>query len=447
MFLGVFNCFLSHAETDERVLLTIGGKPVQMDEFNFCYSRFNARKRIPASRFFSHFLSCKLKAFDARRQGWDTLPDIRLQCDLIKGKVLRRYLIDPEKADAFYLSCYRKGFARMGADVWVRMEHISVFLPQHASASLERNARGRIDSVYRCLRNGMDFDDLYNKCQGDDDGLYLKDMWIPLSVMVKEFADKLRLLDVGGVSAPFYSPLGIHIVRLVDRKQGVSYEEALPRIRDVEEGRENCLEFVDGKRFQDWKEGRETEIAVRMGLAEDGLLAAYWDESYGNGNEKVSPDELARHFKENKEKYDWDLPHFKGGVVHCLNKKAASRLKKGLKRIPCSLWKETVGRLSAEDKGLCAEVETGIFRIGSNEYVDKLAFKCGSFEPMPRLPYTFVIGKRLKRGPEDYTDVLKKVEEDCIKERERERMNELMDKYSVEINQEVLKTVNSDGGE
>lgn len=443
-----FICFPFHAETNNRVLLTIGGKPVSVDEFNLCYSRFSSGSHISAERFFDHFLLYKLKAFDARNHGWDTVPDIRIQCDLLKGKVLKHYMTDPAKADAFHLSCYRKGFSRMCDDNWVKVEHISVFLPQHASPAQERAAWEKINSVYQSLKQGISFDDLYRKYEDVRSDSYLKDVWMPQSALIKEFADKLQTLEIGGISAPFYSPLGIHIVRLVGRKSGVSYEEALLKIRGMDECKYDCMKLVDYGCFYDWKQGSQAlspEILAKMELAEDGLLAAYWDESYETDKRNVSSDELMQYFKDNEERYRWKLPHFKGGVVHCLNKKSASRLKKKLKKLPYDLWKQAIKELSSEDKTLVAEVETGVFRIGSNVYVDKLAFKCGSFNPDPKFTYTFVIGKRLKKGPENYTDVQDEVLNDYLAEINRQRLEELLGKYSVEINQEVLKTVNYSG--
>ncbi|MBT0709053.1 hypothetical protein INE91_02886 [Phocaeicola vulgatus] len=90
-------------------------------------------------------------------------------------------------------------------------------------------------------------------------------------------------------------------------------------------------------------------------------------------------------------------------------------------------------------------MEAGVFQIGTNRYIDKLVFKCGSFQPEPDLPYTFVMGKKLKKGPESYEDVREAVVKDYLTVYEDAWLKDLKQKYKVEINQEVLKTVNNNG--
>ena len=70
---------------------------------------------------------------------------------------------------------------------------------------------------------------------------------------------------------------------------------------------------------------------IRMELCQvsDGLLAAYWDKRHGgtkSGN--ISDKELQSYFESHKNDYAWICLILKGGVIHCLNKKVASKLKK-----------------------------------------------------------------------------------------------------------------------
>ena len=52
------------------------------------------------------------------------------------------------------------------------------------------------------------------------------------------------------------------------------------------------------------------------------------------------------------------------------------------------------------------------------------------------------MGKRLKKGPKSFHDVRRKVENDCLEAKKKEELETLMRKYRVEIDKEVLKTVN-----
>ena len=55
------------------------------------------------------------------------------------------------------------------------------------------------------------------------------------------------------------------------------------------------------------------------------------------------------------------------------------------------------------------------------------------------------MGKKLKKGPESYEDVRETVVKDYLSVCEDAWLKDLKRKYKVEINQEVLKTVNNNG--
>ena len=112
-----------------------------------------------------------------------------------------------------------------------------------------------------------------------------------------------------------------------------------------------------------------------------------------------------------------------------------------LKKYPEALWQEAVKRMPDELKRECL-VEAGLFPIGANPFVDKLAFKCGEYSPLSDYPYVDLIGKRLKKGPADYRDVREKLEKECLNGKKMAQMEAFMQKYAVEIDKEVLKTVN-----
>ena len=61
---------------------------------------------------------------------------------------------------------------------------------------------------------------------------------------------------------------------------------------------------------------------------------------------------------------------------------------------------------------------------------------------MADYPIDAVYGKKLKKGPEDYTDVRGQVTADYQDMLEKAWVSELRRRYSYTVNQEVLKTVN-----
>jgi peptidyl-prolyl cis-trans isomerase SurA len=92
-------------------------------------------------------------------------------------------------------------------------------------------------------------------------------------------------------------------------------------------------------------------------------------------------------------------------------------------------------------------VEKGLFKAGDNRVVDSLVFKV---TPGPKAkpakwadyPIDAVYGKKLKKGPEDYTDVRGQVTEDYQNMLEKAWVYDLRRRYKYSVNQEILKTVN-----
>lgn len=414
----------SYAE-DRRVLFRIDGEETSVEEFEHYYTQVYAVSRVSVEQFLPHFLYYKLKVADAKRQSWDTITDFRLQCSALQNEILKSEQRGvPQKQDTLLN--------------WVRFRQISFLLPQHASSEQERVARQRIDSVYTALKNGIPFEKLAQSyVKAPLPSPYLDGEWIPERCLIKEFAGQLNTLKKGSYSAPFFSPLGIHIVYLLDRRQRVYPSETTGNA---------ALQKIADSGLTERKDSLLSKTRMELCQVSDGLLAAYWDKRHGgtkSGN--ISDKELQNYFESHKNDYAWDLPHFKGGVIHCLNKKVASKLKKRLKKCPLNKWNEEISAFSQENPEWKVVVETGLFQIGTNPYVDKLAFKCGHFTPRTDLPYAFVLGKRLKKGPEDFQDVRNEVQRDYRLWTERTQMEELKRDFRIEINQDILKTVNCSG--
>lgn len=415
---------VSYAE-DRRVLCRIDGEETSVEEFEHYYTQVYAVSRVSVEQFLPHFLYYKLKVADAKRQSWDTITDFRLQCSALQNEILKSEKRGvPQKQDTLLN--------------WVRFRQISFLLPQHASSEQERVARQRIDSVYTALKNGIPFEKLAQSyIKNLLPSPYLDGEWIPERCLIKEFTEQLSTLKKGNYSAPFFSPLGIHIVYLLDRRQGVYPSEMTGNV---------AVQKVANSGPTERKDSLLNKTRMELCQVSDGLLAAYWDKRHGgtkSGN--ISDKELQNYFESHKNDYAWDLPHFKGGVIHCLNKKVASKLKKRLKKCPLDKWNEEISAFSQENSEWKVVVETGLFQIGTNPYVDKLAFKCGHFTPRTDLPYAFVLGKRLKKGPEDFQDVRDEVQRDYRLWTERAQMEELKRGFRIEINQDILKTVNCSG--
>jgi len=152
---------------------------------------------------------------------------------------------------------------------------------------------------------------------------------------------------------------------------------------------------------------------------------------------------LAAYFKANKSSYAWDTPHFRGAVLECVNKEVYKKAKQLIKDLPLSDWTKTVEKALNTDSVTAIKLTTGLFIKGDNDLVDGVVFKTGNFVPTKNMPYVKKIGKILKKGPQEYTDVRGPITSDYQAFLEKEWIKKLRATYPVKINTAVLKTVNN----
>lgn len=316
-----------------------------------------------------------------------------------------RLLLSKKTADNGWQSSMKRG-------EWVKLAVITRRLRQQVSKREENQEKALIDSIYKALQQGENFEKL--ACRYSADSNNGRFVWIPVVSMLQEWINCLDVLPKGEVSRPFYSSEGIHIVKWTERK-----------VREV----------VKAK----WTD--ET-IHTQLQEIREALLASVLTRKYQTPL-KYDEEDLNAFFKEHKKEYAWDLPHYRGAVIHCRNKKEAKAIKKYLKKHSMEEWPKLFERLT-NNRSDAPRMECGLFQIGTNAYVDKLVFKCGSFQSPDTLPYTFVMGKKLKKGPKTYMDVKERVLSDYLDCHQNDWLEQLKKKYKVEFKEDVLKTVNNE---
>lgn len=354
----------------DKTLLRIGGKEVTSSEFESYYRMYADSAMETPQHYLSRFVLFKLKVADARRQGWDTLPDFRQACSVLQAQVLKRALVDTDKKKAFLRECYQRESARVQLRQWVRMESVSILLPQSASRSWLRQAQDRMEEVSRKLRQGMSLEEAVGQFPQQKDISLVVDtdtLWRPVAGLLQEFSAPLLEMNAGDYSAPFVSPLGVHLVRLLERKQEVGFTQALPLLESYLDRLGASSQCLNMDAYTAWNGQSKEAIpeAVRLELQQvaDGLLAACWDkQNHIGGHADVSAAELERYFDRNRSEYAWAFPHYKGAVVHCQDKKAAKKIRKMLKKMPESEWNAAIRKWSEEHPDSPAQIQQGCFR-------------------------------------------------------------------------------------
>lgn len=374
------------------VLLRIGDTQVYKSEFEYYFNRSNCNT---SQEFLEDFIAYKAKALYAKELGLDTFPDF------INQKMYYLQSLEGLLGKKDPVGCQSSA----AGEEWMELWHVTCPLEQHVPKADEIKAKSFMDSISSVLKDNV-----------VGEGKIGKTLWIPRHLLLPEWDKALAGLTQGEISKPFYSPIGLHIVCWKDKRID---EKPLEKEMDSEE---------------------VSAFNYNVKEVEDALLVMALSM---NRSVSYSEEELEEFFIRYREGYQWDYPHYRGAVFHCKNKKTAKAIKKHLKRYDFSSWEEALNGLNfvyAESY----RMEYGLFQIGKNKYVDKLIFKCGSFEPLSDYPYTFVMGKKLK-VPDSYKDVRDKVVKDYLDYQDRHWNDVVKHKYKVEINEEVLKTVNNSG--
>jgi hypothetical protein len=153
-------------------------------------------------------------------------------------------------------------------------------------------------------------------------------------------------------------------------------------------------------------------------------------------------DGLTKFFKQNKKNYTWNEPRYKGFVVKCKDEATAKSLKKAIKKMNPDSVSNYIRTQVNNDSVTFASVERGLWKQNENSYVDLTEFKVenAQIETNEELPIVIIVGKMLKK-PETYTDVRGTITADYQNHLEKLWIENLRNKYAVEINQEVLNSL------
>ncbi len=134
-----------------------------------------------------------------------------------QGSVNRRIKISEQEIDSFLASTEGKFWTSPD----YQLGHILIALPSGASAAEIDSTKAKADQLHRELETGADFRKLavansagQNALQGGDLG------WRKLAQLPALFADEVPKLTKGGVSKPFRSAAGFHILKLYDQRGG-----------------------------------------------------------------------------------------------------------------------------------------------------------------------------------------------------------------------------------
>lgn len=457
---------LSFAQNADPVIMTINGTDVLRSEFEYSYNKNNTADvidRKTVQEYVGMFINYKLKVEAAKEAGLDTMISFQKEFANYRDQQIKPALVTDQDLEAEARKIYEQARQRIDNNGgMVQVAHILIAMRQQATPEEERAAKVRADSIYQALRNGADFGSLAKQLSQDPTTAQ-KGGDLPYIVKgqtLKEFEDQAWRLQDGELSQPFLSPAGWHIMLKKSHRNFYSYADQ----------REHIMKYLDQQRIRDRiatvkldtlakqlnstpaqmlakkqaeMEARDSSLKYLIKEYHDGLLL--YEISNRHVWAKAQKDEhgLMQYFKKNKKKYKWEEPRFKGVAYRAREEKDIKAVRKLLKKTPFERWEEQLRTTFNTDSVLRIRAEKGIFKKGDNALVDHEVFKVHTLpKQIEGYPYSAVYGKKLK-SPKVMDDVRPLVVTDYQEYLESQWVNDLRQKYTVTVNEDIVKTVNN----
>ena len=456
---------MAFAQTDDPVIMTVAGQPVLRSEFEYSYNKNNAEGVIDkktVDEYVDLFINYKLKVQAALDAKLDTLVSYQKEFRTYRDQQIIPTFVSDEDVEKEAKKVYEDTKNSIGPRGLIKPAHILVMLGQKATEEEQKAAKNRIDSLYNVLKNGADFAEVATSASQDPGSARRGGQlsWIGPNQTLKEFEDAAYELKVGEMSKPVQSPLGWHIILMKERKQLEPYDTLRADIMRYLEARnvrdvlaEKAVDSISKNRgisreaLLDERsaelQAKDSELDNLVREYHDGLLL--YEISNREVWDKGAKDEagLANYFKKNKKKYVWEEPRYKGMAYHVKNEADIKAVKNCVKGLAFGEWADKLRQTFNNDSTIRIRVEKGIFKKGDNAFIDKIVFKeKAEVTPVEGYPYDAVYGKLLKQKPEELDDVKSLVVADYQDELEKAWVATLRKKYSVVVNDDVVKTVN-----
>ena len=454
------------ADSTDPVIMTIAGKPVKRSEFEYSYNKNNSEGVIDKKSIDEYvplFVNYKLKVQAALDAHMDTISAIKKEFLTYRDQQIRPSFVSNDDMEKEARNVYDNTKKAIGDKGLYSCSHILLLVPQKASEAMRDSVKQRIDSIYTALEKGADFADMARKVSQDPGsakrGGDLGGPYAP-GAMIKEFEDVAYTLKNGEVSKPFLSPFGYHIIKMNKREQIPPYDSLHTSIMQFLEQRDfrqrlaqqniekivkeegTTSEAILDKRAKDMQ-AKDSDLNNLVREYHDGLLLFAISDSLVWGKAQKDEAGLEKYFKEHRKEYKWDAPRFKGIAYHVKDDADVKAVRNSIKNVPFKVWAETLRKTFNSGKEIRIRVEKGLFKEGDNALVDSVVFKKrgAKVSKLKDYPIDATYGKKIS-APQDIDDVRGEVVSDYQNELEKKWIEELREKYPVEIDKEVLATVN-----
>ncbi len=136
-----------------------------------------------------------------------------------------------------------------------------IFFRNPDDQSLRSEFMSRAEDIMQSIQNGSDFSDLAGQYSEGPEREFGGDLgYVKLGSIMKEIEDAALALKIGEVSRPFWSPAGLHIIKLEDRKD----EGIVEKVRD--QIKNELFQETFQSSYRQWRAGLREKAYIEIKL-------------------------------------------------------------------------------------------------------------------------------------------------------------------------------------
>ena len=451
-----------YAQDADPVLMTVGDNEIRKSEFEYFYRKNYTDapgQKNDLDTYAGLYLNFKLKVQAAVDEGIDRQESFINEFKEYRDLQAEEYLCDSAFLEETARQTFRMSADEVGPDGIVEVYILSVHIAGPTQDAFDAAAH-RIDSVYGLLLEGEDYRELAARYSDDGaarNGGYIG--WMSRGQLPEEIADvAFALKDDGSLSTPFRYEDYFVIVKVGGHQDFGRYEDHRSSIYEWMKKQDGIMKDAKLAQARKMSEKYGWNLSPEEALLrEDSLLETLIPE-FGNISreyhdgllmfeissrevwEKAGEDTigLLKFFKENRKRYAFDEPRFKGMLIFAKSDELLSQAKEAVQDLPYSEWEDVLAAFNEEEARI--RVMKGPFEKGRNRYSDKEIFGTGSYDPLESWPSIGAVGHMMK-APEEPSDVGGQLINDYQDYLEEQWLKLLKKRYRTKVNKKVLKTV------
>lgn len=243
-------CFLFSSSVlfsqNKEVLFTIDGHPYYTDEFSRVYNKnldlVKDDSQKDLDKYLDLFVGYKLKVEKANKLGLQNGQNYKNELSSYRNQLAKNYVNDSKVTNALVEEAYSRTLEE------VKASHILIQVDENASPADTLKAYTKIQNIRKRLLAGESFEDVAAKYSEDPSAKENKgDLgYFSAFRMVYPFENAAYKTKVGGISEPFRTRFGYHIVKVTDRRKNRG-EVEVAHIMILKPSNSDAALFEEGK--------------------------------------------------------------------------------------------------------------------------------------------------------------------------------------------------------